>query len=212
MSQTGKYAAWKLVIGLKNKEVNDMDKALAEMTLEELWELFPIVLIEHNEKWKKYYSEIEDFLQVTLADYQLVRINHIGSTAIAGIWAKDIVDVLLEVGAGEDMEKVAETAEQNGFIRMSSNATRISLNKGYTPHGFGDKVYHLHICFEGDNNELYFRDYLNEHQEVAKDYEQMKLKLWKKYEHDRDAYTNAKAVFVEKWTREARKIYGDRYK
>lgn len=188
-----------------------MSRALAEMTLEELWELFPIFLIEHNEKWKKYYAEMESFLQDILADYQVVRINHIGSTAIERIWAKDIVDILLEIDANEDMEKVAETTEQNGFIRMSSDAGRISLNKGYAPNGFAEKVYHLHIRFVGDNNELYFRDYLNEHPEVAKAYEQMKLKLWKEYEHDRDGYTNAKTAFVEKWTLEARKIYGGRY-
>lgn len=188
-----------------------MGRALAEMTLEELWELFPIFLIEHNEKWKKYYVEMEAFLQDILADFQVVRINHIGSTAIEGIWAKDIVDVLLEIDVDEDMEKVAQKTEKNGFVRMSSDAKRISLNKGYTPDGFADKVYHLHIRFVGDNNELYFRDYLNEYQEVAKAYEQMKLELWKKYEHDRDGYTNAKAAFVEKWTLEARKIYGDRY-
>lgn len=188
-----------------------MGRALSEMTLEELWELFPIFLIEHNEKWKKYYDEMESYLQNILADYQVVRINHIGSTAIDGIWAKDIVDILLEINTNEDIEKVAGATEKHGFIRMSSNAARISLNKGYTPNGFADKVYHLHIRFVGDNNELYFRDYLNEHQEVAKVYEQMKLKLWKKYEHDRDGYTNAKTAFVEKWTLEARKIYRDRY-
>lgn len=188
-----------------------MGRALAEMTLEELWELFPIFLVAHNEKWKQYYNEMESFLQNILADYQLVRISHIGSTAIEGIWAKDIVDVLLEIDVNEDMEKAANTTEKNGFIRMSSDAKRISLNKGYTSDGFADKVYHLHIRFAGDNNELYFRDYLKEHQEVAKAYEQMKLELWKKYEHDRDAYTNAKTAFVEKWTLEARKIYGDRY-
>lgn len=189
-----------------------MGRALAEMTLEELWELFPIFLIEYHEKWKRYYVEMESFLQNILADYQVVRINHIGSTAVEGMRAKDIVDVLLEIDANEDMEKVAATVEKNGFIRMSTNATRVSLNKGYTTNGFADKVYHLHIRFMGDNNELYFRDFLSEHQEVAKAYEQLKLKLWKRYEHDRDAYTDAKTAFVEKWTMEARKIYGDRYK
>lgn len=188
-----------------------MGKSMAEMTLEELWELFPIFLIEHNEKWKKYYVEMEAFLHNILSDYQVIRISHIGSTAVEGIWAKDIVDILLEIGEKEDMEKVAGVTEINGFVRMSSDAGRISLNKGYTPDGFADKVYHLHIRFAGDNNELYFRDYLNEHKETAKAYEQLKLKLWKKYEHDRDSYTNAKTAFVERWTLEARKLYGGRY-
>lgn len=190
---------------------NDMGKALAEMTLEELWERFPVSLVPPNEKWKKYYLEMESNLQDILADDQMVRISHIGSTAIGRIWAKDIVDILLEIDTNEDIEKVAEMAEKIGFIRMSSDVGRISLNKGYTPDGFADKVYHLHIRFMGDHPELYFRDYLKEHQEVARAYETLKQKLQKKYEHDRDGYTNAKTAFVKKWTLEARKLYGDRY-
>ena len=41
--------------------------------------------------------------------------------------------------------------------------------------------------------------------------EKLKLKLWKEYEHNRDAYTNAKTEFVNKYTEEARKLYGNRY-
>ncbi len=50
-------------------------------------------------------------------------------------------------------------------------------------------VYRLldHLRYVGDNDELYFRDYLNEHSEVAKEYETLKLRLWKQYEHNRDA-------------------------
>ena len=44
-----------------------------------------------------------------------------------------------------------------------------------------------------------------------KEYEALKLELWKKYEHDRDAYTDAKTEFIRKWTTESRRIYGDRY-
>ncbi|MCR5648626.1 MAG: GrpB family protein [Oscillospiraceae bacterium] len=46
---------------------------------------------------------------------------------------------------------------------------------------------------------------------MAKEYETLKLRLWKQYEHDRDAYTDAKTDFISKWTAEARKEYGDRY-
>ena len=72
-------------------------------------------------------------------------------------------------------------------------------------------VYHIHLRYTGDNDELYFRDYLNEHPDVAKEYEALKLRLWKQYEHNRDAYTDAKTGFISKWTAEARKEYGDRY-
>lgn len=109
------------------------------------------------------------------------------------------------------MENVSKAIEQNGFIRMSSDKNRVSFNRGYTENGFEEKVYHLHLRQVGDNDELYFRDYLNEHSQIAKEYEQLKLDLWKQYEHNRDAYTKAKSDFIKKWTLEAKKYYVNRY-
>lgn len=168
-------------------------------------------IIKHDDKWKNYYKEIKALIMDLLPDYPVERISHIGSTAIQGIWAKNIVDVMVEISEKTDMEELAHVMERNGFIGMSAETNRISLNKGYTKGGFADKVYHIHLRYTGDNDELYFRDYLNEHPQVAKDYESLKLELWKKYEHDRDAYTDAKTEFIRKWTTESRRIYGDRY-
>ena len=188
-----------------------MGKNLSEMTLEELWELFPIFLVAHNDRWKDNFNEIKKTLTGLLADRPVVRISHIGSTAIQGIWAKNIVDVMIEIPDSSDMKYTAQILEQNGFSIMSSEANRISLNKGYTENGLADKVYHIHLRYAGDNDELYFRDYLNEHPDVANEYEALKLRLWKQYEHNRDAYTESKTDFISKWTAEARKEYGDRY-
>lgn len=189
----------------------NMGKDLSEMTLEELWELFPIFLVEHDDRWEVYYDEIEKELTRLLSDQHVVRISHIGSTAVQEIWAKNIVDVMVEIPENNSMKDVARILEQNGFTIMSAEANRISLNKGYTENGFADKVYHIHLRYTGDNDELFFRDYLNDHTDVAKEYEALKLRLWKQYEHNRDAYTNAKTDFITKWTAEAQKEYGDRY-
>ena len=82
-----------------------MGKSLSEMTLEELWELFPIVLSEHKEYWNDWYTEeekrITEFLPISNA-----RISHIGSTAVHEIWAKPIVDILLEIPEMVSMEKL----------------------------------------------------------------------------------------------------------
>ena len=188
-----------------------MGKDLSEMTLEELWELFPIFLVEHDDRWEVYYDEIEKELTRLLSDLHVVRISHIGSTAVQEIWAKNIVDVMVEIPENNSMKDVSRILEQNGFTIMSAEANRISLNKGYTENGFADKVYHIHLRYVGDNDELFFRDYLNDHTDVAKEYEALKLRLWKQYEHNRDAYTNAKTDFITKWTAEAQKEYGDRY-
>lgn len=102
------------------------------------------------------------------------------------------------------MAAVKNLLAESGYICMSQNAERLSFNKGYTEKGFAEKVFHLHLRFIGDNDELYFRDYLIEHPDIAREYEKLKLTLWKKFEHDRDGYTSAKAEFVQKYTNEAK--------
>lgn len=184
-----------------------MRKKLTEMTREELWELFPIALTEHKRSWAAQYREMQERLRDKLSMRQVVRISHIGSTAVEGIWAKDIVDILVELAAPENMEEAAKDIEKMGFIKMASSEGRYSFNWGYTEEGFAQKVYHLHLRYEGDNDELYFRDYLREHPPVAKEYEALKLKLWEQYEHDRDGYTNAKSAFIQRYTQEAKEKY-----
>ena len=52
-----------------------MEKELSEMTLEELWDLFPIFLVQHDDQWNGYYEEIEAAITDLLKDYQIKRIS-----------------------------------------------------------------------------------------------------------------------------------------
>lgn len=177
------------------------------MTLEELWALFPIQLTEHKDCWADWYREERAFLRSFLPEN--VRIHHIGSTAICGIWAKPIVDILTEA-LPEEHPAIRELLQKNGYICMSRSGTSMNFNKGYTPDGFAERVFHLHLRNLGDHDELYFRDYLNEHPEAAKEYEALKLSLWKPFEHDRDGYTEGKTGFVRTYTELAIQQYGKR--
>lgn len=188
-----------------------MTKSLEDMTLEELWQLFPIFLREHQLEWKDWYEEERLRLLSFLPEYQIVHLSHIGSTSVETIWAKPIVDIMLEIPKETDMAVTRDLLLQNGYLLMSESQGRMSFNKGYTPSGFAKRVFHLHLRYEGDHDELYFRDYLQEHPAVAKNYEQLKLSLWKQYEHNRDAYTDSKTDFIKKYTKEAKKLYGRRY-
>lgn len=188
-----------------------MGKKLSQMSLAELWQLFPIFLTGHKDCWADWYQEEKKLLNKILPEDKIVRISHIGSTSVAGIWAKPIIDILVEAAEGSVLPKIGGCLAGNGYLLMSEGETRLSFNKGYTEQGFAERVYHLHLRYAGDNDELYFRDYLMEHPDVAGEYERMKIRLWKKYGHDRDGYTNAKNSFVMQYTRAARQLYGDCY-
>lgn len=181
------------------------------MSLEELWQLFPIFLTEHQSRWENWYREEAEMLQKALASKHLIRISHIGSTAIKDIWAKPIIDILVEISLDSHLREVKEIILNNGYICMSESRKRISFNKGYDENGFNEKVFHLHARYVGDNDELYFRDYLNENPPLAKKYEHLKLSLWEKYRHNRDAYTESKTEFISSCTGKAKKTYGTKY-
>lgn len=187
-----------------------MGKSLSELSLEELWELFPIILSEHKIYWSGWYAEeekrIREFLRM-----DNVGISHIGSTAVSAIWAKPIIDILLEIPETISMEPIKHILTGNGYVCMSESDRRKSFNIGYTEEGFAERVFHLHLRYCGDNDELYFRDYLNDNLDAAKAYETLKLSLWKKYEHDRDGYTDAKREFVQIHTEKAKLLYRNQY-
>ena len=217
-----------------------MGKKLSEMSMEELWQLFPVFLTEHQACWTEWFAKEEAVLKNILSQIQIKRISHIGSTAIDAIWAKPVIDILVEISVECAMEsvneKVSDTKKgidshfgcakgrnkqcqafgmiqsvkdllvKSGYLCMSQSEKRISLNKGYTEDGFAERVYHLHLRYAGDNDELYFRDYLIEYPDIARKYEKLTLGLWKKYEHNRDAYTQAKTQFVNKYTQLAKQV------
>lgn len=178
-----------------------MSKKLSEMTLQELWQLFPIRLTAHQPCWAEWYAQEHSLLARALPQAEF---HHIGSTAIPGIWAKPIIDILAELPCNMPLQEASAVLTACGYRCMSRAAERMSFNKGYTESGFAEKVFHLHLRHAGDRDEVYFRDYLRAHPDIAREYEQLKLSLWKPYEHDRDGYTQAKTDFVRRITEAAK--------
>jgi GrpB-like predicted nucleotidyltransferase (UPF0157 family) len=191
-----------------------MNKPLSEMTLLELWELFPIILKEHNTKYKKWYEDEKSNIFSIVGISDICRINHIGSSAVPGLIAKPTIDILLEISDNCDVFKISENLKNNDWILMSEESKpdlNLVFNKGYTPNGFAKKVYHLHVRLFGDWGELYFRDYLLEYPETALKYGNLKVKLAEKFRHDRDGYTASKGDFIKEVTDKARILYVGRY-
>ena len=191
-----------------------MEKSLSEMSLKELWQLFPIILKEHNPLYGEWYAQEKNELIKIIGIKNIKRINHIGSTAIKGLMAKPTIDILLEIDKNCAVEDLKTKLLNSEWLLMSEDARpnfKLSFNKGYTPKGFDNKVFHLHVRYVGDWDEFYFRDYLIEHKDIMIDYEKLKLKLKKRHKHNRDEYTNAKNDFIIKYSTIAKQKYGNRY-
>ena len=186
------------------------EKDLDTLSLQELWQLFPIFLVPHKKEWADWFAGEKARLQTLLADFSPA-IHHIGSTSIPTIWAKNIVDILVVFPAGVSLQQARDRLLTHGYRCMADTGKAMSFNKGYTPSGFAEEVFHIHFRHPGDHDELYFRDYLLNHPEEAERYEALKQALWQQFEFNRNAYTEAKSSFVRRITEEAKTLYAGRY-
>ncbi len=193
--------------------MSDRPKPLSELSLEELWRLFPIILREHDPRYKDWYEAEKERVIGAIGAY-VIRINHFGSTAVEGLLAKPTVDILLEIDGRCDISRLTDDLTASGWLlmRRESDPFALVFNKGYTPEGFAERVFHLHARYFGDWDELYFRDYLIARPEIAREYGALKRRLLKEYERDRDGYTNAKGEFIKEHTRAARRELDSKYR
>ena len=174
-------------------------------------ELFPITIEEHQDIWAKWYEEECENIKKLIKNTKYYRISHVGSTSIKKIKSKPIIDILIEIPLENMFKEIGDILLNNGYMMMYDLPTRLVVNKGYTNQGFDKKVFHVHIVFKGNNDILYYRDYLNDHEEAAREYEALKEKLCAEHRYNHDLYTVAKGEFVKKYTKIAKEIYKGRY-
>jgi GrpB-like predicted nucleotidyltransferase (UPF0157 family) len=190
------------------KRIDEKEVVAFGLTLKELWQLFPIELVQHNPEWHRWYEDERQALLALLGS-AAGRIDHIGSTAVDGMLAKPIVDILLQIadGCNYNIDGLKTKLTKDGWLLMAEQGEpcfQLDWNKGYTPSGFAEKVYHLHVRRAGDWDELYFRDYIATHPDAAAEYAMLKRRLLSIYRYDSDEYSEAKSEFVRVCTAKAR--------
>lgn len=172
--------------------------------------IYPIILSEYNFAWPEWYAEEKASLERLIGIENIAQISHFGSTSVPGLLAKPTVDILLEIKENTDIEKLIAVMPDDEYICLRQQTVDspdcVMFLKGYTDTGFSEKVYHIHVRYHGDWDELYFRDYLISHPETAMEYAALKAELHKDFEHNRDGYTNAKMAFIRKVTEKAKKL------
>jgi GrpB-like predicted nucleotidyltransferase (UPF0157 family) len=190
-------------------------KQLLEMSNEELWQLFPIIITAYNPEWPYLYLTEKKLIEETIGLQNIYRINHYGSTSIPGIYAKPTIDILLEVFENIGDDYIISKMESIGYIFSSQKnnpAPHMMFLKGYTREGFRGQAYHVHVRYSGDWDELYFRDYLILNPDIANKYGKLKIELCGTFKNNRDGYTGAKTEFITMVTEKAKREFKGRYK
>ncbi len=185
-----------------------LKKRIEELVREE------ISIVPYEKVWPKMFEEEAAFLRRKLPPNLIKRIEHFGSTAVPGLSAKPIIDILVEVTSLEETKKqIVPVLEAEGYQYFWRPAFGDDGPPYYAwfikRNSEGRRTHHIHMV-EPDSelwDRLYFRDYLRQFPAEAKLYNQLKKKLSKKYPDDRVKYTEEKSSFILSVTKKAKEYY-----
>ena len=157
-----------------------------------------IELCPYNPSWPVRFAEEAAAIQSVLMNGFPYILEHVGSTAIPGLVAKPIIDIVLLVPDRERWPSLIEPLQRLGYVYWAENPdkSKMFFVKGMPPFGAG-RTHHVHVHIPANARaKVCFRDYLIEHPEEAMRYAALKRELAARFPTDRDAYTQGKAEFV----------------
>lgn len=163
-----------------------------------------VAVLPHRNEWDIAAQEIINKLKSILKD-DIVDAQHIGSTSIRSICAKPIIDIVVGVSSFERMMRHNDELMANGIVYRRKD------HPGQHLYVCGDadndiQTHFIHVVIWGQkawNDYVNMRDYLNDHEDKAKEYSDLKEGLANAYPEDRQAYTNGKSAFIEAIIRSA---------
>jgi GrpB-like predicted nucleotidyltransferase (UPF0157 family) len=174
-----------------------------------------VAVVPYDPRWPERFEQERLHLRSCLPSDLIGRIEHFGSTAVPGLSAKPIVDMLVEVTSlDEAQQRIVPILEAQGydyFWRPSSGDDTPPFYAWFIKRDqSGNRTHHIHVVeshFEHWDR-LLFRDYLIDHPDVAMAYGNLKMRLAGVHHRDRVAYTHAKNDFVKRVTTIAKQYYG----
>lgn len=159
-----------------------------------------ITIVDPDPGWPALFEAEQTRLRLALG-HKLIRIEHMGSTAIPGLAAKPIIDLIAAARDLDDVRAWVEPLQTLGYTYISKYEAEMPERRFFQKYDAeGRRTHHLHIydlpTFHARPERL-FRDYVRAHPEVAQPYAQLKRSLAERLGHDRAAYTEAKTDFIQ---------------
>jgi GrpB-like predicted nucleotidyltransferase (UPF0157 family) len=163
-----------------------------------------VEVVPHSPDWHSAF-EYESMQVMVALGHNVAVVHHIGSTAIPGIHAKPIIDMLVEVREISEIDERSPAMRKLGYEVMSEFGIpgRRFFHKD---DDSGIRTNHIHAFEVGSaqvERHLTFRDYMRVHSEDAQEYSDLKQKLVGQYPNDIEGYMDGKDEFIKKIDRKA---------
>ena len=160
----------------------------------------PVEIAPYDPAWPKGFEEEREALQRVLGAWLVGSIEHIGSTAVQGLAAKAVIDIMAGVENLDASRPAISVVATLGYCYFPY---RPDSEHWFCKPSPTFRTHHLHLVPFGQpqwQRSIAFRDYLRAHGRVAAEYEALKRRLAQDHRFDREAYTEAKIPFITRIT------------
>ena len=159
-----------------------------------------IRIVEYNPNWPEIFKLEIGKIKEKIGEY-IASIDHIGSTAVEGLVAKPIIDILIGLNSLDEAQFCIPKLEELNYEYVPEFEDVLPDRRYFRkpPTGQGSRDFHVHMVEIKTyfwKRQLIFRDYLRKFPEVANEYGELKLKLATELQDDRTTYTDGKTDFI----------------
>lgn len=166
-----------------------------------------VTVTEYDPRWEKLFEEEKRLIASILGD-NAAEIYHIGSTAVHGLAAKPIIDVMPVVYSLSAVDEAKGAFERAGYEYLGEFGIK---GRRYMCKGGDERTHQVHVFHVSDRQNvcrhLAVRDYLRAHPDEASAYAQLKKRLAAQFPYDIESYCDGKAQFVTELERKALQYY-----
>ena len=162
----------------------------------------PIRIAAHDPAWVQSFERERGLIAEAIGTWLTGPIEHIGSTAVPGLAAKPVVDIMAAVRGLEESRPAIKALRALQYCYFPY---RPDAMHWFCKPGPGARTHHLHLVPFGSAlwiERLAFRDVLRANPGIAAEYAELKAKLAVRFRNDREAYTDVKAPFIARVLRE----------
>ena len=163
-------------------------------------------MVPYDEGWPSLFEQEQARIELAIGPW-VEEIEHVGSTAVPGLAAKPVIDIMVGVKSLDDTPTFVERLGAIGYEYVPELEQQMPSRRYFRKLRRGRRTHQIHLVERSDaafwDRHVLFRDYVRRHPEIAERYARLKHELSGRFRDDRTAYTEAKTTFIREVIRHA---------